>query len=72
MVPPFSTTDRILSESFYDVEDVNVTKLTPEHYSAEDIVDQRRTGELHGQGWRALGDALEAILSSGFGFASGG
>ena len=63
VVPPFSTTDRIL-ESFYDVEDVNVTKLTPEHYSAEDIVDQE-TGELLAKAGAALGDALEAILSSG-------
>ena len=62
VVPPFSTTDRIL-ESFYDVEDVSVTKLTPEHYSAEDIVDQE-TGELLAKA-AALGDALEAILSSG-------
>ncbi|MAV55344.1 MAG: DNA-directed RNA polymerase subunit beta [Phycisphaerae bacterium] len=63
VVPPFSTTDRIL-ESFYDVEDVKVTKLTPEHYSAEDIVDQE-TGELLAKAGAALGDALEAILSSG-------
>ncbi len=34
----FSSTDKLL-ELFYDVQDIKVEKLKPEHYSAEMIID---------------------------------
>jgi DNA-directed RNA polymerase subunit beta len=59
----FSSTDKIL-ELFYDVQDVKVEKLRPEHYSAEMIIDQETGEELCRVGV-PIGDAIEAIQSSG-------
>ena len=61
----FSSTDRLL-ELFYDVEDVRVEKLRPEHYSAELIVDSDTGEELCRPG-AMIGDALEAIVAADLG-----
>jgi len=58
----FSSTDKIL-ELFYEVKDVKVEKLKPEHYSAEMIVDTDTGEELCTVG-RMIGDAIEAIQAS--------
>ncbi len=58
----FSTSDGLLS-LFYDVEDVKVEKLKPDHYSAELIVDQDTGEELCRVGAQ-IGDAIEAISAS--------
>ncbi len=58
----FSSTDRLL-ELFYEVEDVRVEKLRPEHYSAEYIVDSDTGEELCRPG-AVIGDALEAIVAA--------
>ncbi len=57
-----ASTDRLL-ELFYDVEDVRVEQLRPEHYSAELIVDSDTGEELCRPGVM-LGDALEAIIAA--------
>jgi len=59
----FSSTDKIL-ELFYDVEDIKVEKLKPEHYSAEVIIDSETGEELCRVGAQ-IGDAFEAIQASG-------
>jgi DNA-directed RNA polymerase subunit beta len=59
----FSSTDRIL-ELFYDVQDVKVEKLKPEHFSAEMIIDQETGEELCRVG-APIGSAIEAIQASG-------
>ncbi|QOJ18566.1 MAG: DNA-directed RNA polymerase subunit beta [Phycisphaeraceae bacterium] len=59
----FSTTDKILS-LFYEVQEVKVEKLRPEHYSAEFILDHSTGEELCKPGAQ-IGDAIEAIQSSG-------
>ena len=51
------STDQLL-ELFYDVENVKVEKLQPEHYSAEMIVDTDTGEELCSVG-REIGDAIE-------------
>ncbi|MBC23753.1 MAG: DNA-directed RNA polymerase subunit beta [Phycisphaerae bacterium] len=59
----FSSTDEILEE-FYDVSDVKVEKLSPEHYSAEMIIDTE-TGEEYCMVGAQIGErGLEAIQSS--------
>ncbi|MCH2142843.1 MAG: DNA-directed RNA polymerase subunit beta [Phycisphaerales bacterium] len=57
----FGSTEKIL-ESFYDVTDVPVAKLTPEHYSADLILSEE--GEELCRVGAPIGDALEAIQSS--------
>ena len=59
----FSSTDKIL-ELFYDVQEVKVEKLKPEHFSAEMIIDQETGEELCRVGV-PLGPALETIQASG-------
>ena len=59
----YSSTDRIL-ELFYDVQDVKVEKLRPEHYSAEMIIDTDTGEELCRVGAQ-IGPAIEAIQASG-------
>jgi len=58
----FSSTDKIL-ELFYDVREVKVAQLKPEHYSAEMILDQETGEELCRVGAQ-IGDAIEAIQAS--------
>ncbi len=58
----YSTTDKILS-LFYDVEEIKVEKLKPEHYAAEDIYDLTVGEELCRVGTQ-IGDAIEAIQAS--------
>ena len=60
--PALSQTDRIL-EQFYDVAEIKVEKLKPEHYSAEDILDSETGEELCRVGVM-IGDAIEAIQAS--------
>ncbi|TVQ51931.1 MAG: DNA-directed RNA polymerase subunit beta [Phycisphaerales bacterium] len=59
----FSSTDKLL-ELFYNVEEVKVEKLKPEHYSAEMIIDQETGEELCSVG-KPIGPALDMILASG-------
>ncbi|MGI9015324.1 MAG: DNA-directed RNA polymerase subunit beta [Phycisphaerales bacterium] len=59
----YSSTDKVLS-LFYNVQDIKVEKLKPEHYSAEYIVDQDSGEELCRVGVQ-IGDAIEAIQASG-------
>jgi DNA-directed RNA polymerase subunit beta len=59
----FSSTDKILG-LFYEVQNIKVEKLKPEHYSAEDILDQETGEELCRVG-RQIGDAIGAIQASG-------
>src|SRR5690606_28781074 len=59
----YSSTDRIL-ELFYDVQDVKVEKLRPEHYSAEMIIDTDTGEELCRVGAQ-IGPAIEASQASG-------
>jgi DNA-directed RNA polymerase subunit beta len=61
----FSSTDKMLG-LFYDVRDIKVAKLMPEHYSAEMIVDTETGEELCTVG-RPIGDAIEAIQASELG-----
>jgi DNA-directed RNA polymerase subunit beta len=58
----YSSTERIIEE-FYDVEEVPVKKLRPEHYSAELIIDSDTGEELCREGAQ-IGDNVEAILAS--------
>jgi DNA-directed RNA polymerase subunit beta len=58
----FSSTDRIL-EHFYDVVDLKVEKLKPEHFSAEMIVDQDSGEELCRVG-APIGDKIDTIQAS--------
>ncbi len=58
----YSSTDKLL-ELFFNVKDVKIEKLKPEHYSAEMIIDTDTGEELCRIGAQ-LGDALEAIQSS--------
>jgi DNA-directed RNA polymerase subunit beta len=58
----FSSTDRLL-ELFYEVQEVKVEKLRPEHYSAEMIIDSETGEELCLVGAQ-IGTALEAIHGS--------
>jgi DNA-directed RNA polymerase subunit beta len=56
----YSTTDKLL-ELFYDITEIKLEKLQPEHYTAEPIIDEdgvevRRAGTQ-------IGDAIENILS---------
>ena len=62
--PPFSTTDGLLSQ-FYDIKEVSAKKVSPEHYSADLIIDQETGEELCRIG-ELIGDGAEAIQSSGF------
>jgi DNA-directed RNA polymerase subunit beta len=59
----YSSTDKIL-ELFYDVQEVKVEKLKPEHFSAEMIIDQETGEELCRVG-APLGNAIETIQASG-------
>ncbi len=58
----FSDTEKIL-ELFYDIEDVRVEKLKPEHYSAELIIDQDTGEELCKVGV-PFGDKVPTIQAS--------
>jgi DNA-directed RNA polymerase subunit beta len=58
----FADTERILS-MFYEVEDVRVEKLRPEHYSAELIIDQDTGEELCKVGV-PFGDKVPTIQAS--------
>ena len=62
-MPPLSSTDAIL-EAFYDVEEIPVAHLRPEHYSADVIIDTDSGEELCRVG-AMIGDAIEAIQASG-------
>ena len=57
----FGSTEKIL-ESFYDVTEVNVASLLPEHYSAELILNEE--GEELCRVGEPIGDAIDAIQSS--------
>jgi DNA-directed RNA polymerase subunit beta len=59
----YSSTDKIL-ELFYEVQELKVEKLKPEHYSAEMIIDQETGEELCRVGV-PLGPAIETIQASG-------
>ena len=59
----YSSTDKLL-ELFYDVEDLKVEKLHPEHYSAELIIDTDTGEELCRPG-AMIGDVIETIQASG-------
>jgi DNA-directed RNA polymerase subunit beta len=58
----FSSTDDLL-ELFYDVQELKVEKLAPEHYSAEMIIDTDTGEELCRVGAQ-IGTAIEAIQAS--------
>jgi DNA-directed RNA polymerase subunit beta len=58
----YSSTDKLL-ELFYDVQEIKVEKLRPEHYSAEVIIDTDSGEELCRVGAQ-IGDAIEAIQAS--------
>ena len=58
----FSDTEKILS-MFYEIEDVRVAKLKPEHYSAELIIDLDTGEELCKVGV-AFGDKVATIQAS--------
>ncbi|MBL9118737.1 MAG: DNA-directed RNA polymerase subunit beta [Phycisphaerae bacterium] len=58
----YSSTDKIL-ELFYDVVDLKVEKLKPEHFSAEMIVDQDTGEELCRVG-APIGDKIDTIQAS--------
>ncbi|MHC5004078.1 MAG: DNA-directed RNA polymerase subunit beta, partial [Planctomycetota bacterium] len=58
----FSSTDKLL-ELFYEVKDVKVEKLHPQHYSAEMILDSETGEELCRVGAQ-IGSAIEAIQAS--------
>ncbi len=58
----FSDTEKIL-QMFYEVEDVRVEKLKPEHYSAELIIDQDTGEELCKVGV-PFGDKVATIQAS--------
>ena len=58
----YSSTDKIL-ELFYDVQDLKVEKLKPEHYSAEMILDTDTGEELCRVG-APIGSAIEAIQAA--------
>ena len=57
----FSSTEKIL-ELFHDVVDIKVENLTPEHYSAEQVVNEE--GEEICRIGAPIGDAIDAIQSS--------
>ena len=59
----YSSTDKLL-ELFYEVEDLKVEKLHPEHYSAELIIDTDTGEELCRPG-AMIGDVIETIQASG-------
>jgi len=58
----YSSTDKIL-ELFYDVVDLKVEKLKPEHFSAEMIVDSDSGEELCRVG-AMIGDKIDTIQAS--------
>ncbi len=58
----YSSTDKIL-EMFYDVVDLKVEKLKPEHFSAEMIVDSDSGEELCRVG-AMIGDKIDTIQAS--------
>ncbi|MCH7545955.1 MAG: DNA-directed RNA polymerase subunit beta [Planctomycetes bacterium] len=58
----YSSTDKLL-ELFYNVDEVKVEKIKPEHYSAEMIVDTDTGEELCRVGVQ-IGTAIEAIQAS--------
>ncbi|MEM7228043.1 MAG: DNA-directed RNA polymerase subunit beta [Planctomycetota bacterium] len=60
---PYSATETIL-DLFYDVQELKVEKLQPEHYSAEMIIDSETGEELCRVGAQ-IGPAIEAIQASG-------
>ena len=58
----YSSTEKLL-ELFYEVREIKVAKLLPEHFSAEMIVDTDTGEELCTVG-RPIGDAIETIQAS--------
>ena len=60
--PRFSSTDQLL-ELFYEVDDVKVERLKPEHYAAELIIDTDTGEELCRPG-AVLGDNVPTIQAS--------
>ena len=61
----FSSTDRLL-ELFYDVEEINVEKLKPEHYAAELVIDSDTGEELCRVG-APIGELVSTIQASNLG-----
>ena len=59
----YSTTEQIL-DAFYEVEDLAAKKLTPNHYSAELIIDSETGEELCRVGAQLGEKGLENILAS--------
>jgi DNA-directed RNA polymerase subunit beta len=59
----FSSTDTLL-DLFYEVQEIKVEKLKPEHYSAEMIIDTDTGEELCRVGAQ-IGSAIDAIQASG-------
>ncbi len=59
---PLATTDQLL-RIFYEVSEVKVADVAPEHYAADTIFDTETGEELVHVGKR-IGDAAEAILNS--------
>ena len=59
----YSTTEKILEE-FYEVEDMPAKKLTPNHFSAELIIDSETGEELCRVGAQLGEKGLENILAS--------
>jgi DNA-directed RNA polymerase subunit beta len=56
----YSTTDKLL-DLFYEVKEIKLEKLLPEHYTAEPIFDEEGV-ELRRAGTQ-IGDAIEQILA---------
>ena len=61
----FSSTDRLL-ELFYDVEEISVEKLKPEHYAAELVIDSDTGEELCRVG-APIGELVSTIQASNLG-----
>ncbi len=59
---PYASTDGLLS-IFYEVSEIKVQDIAPEHYAAQTIYDTE-TGEELVHVARQIGDAVEAILNS--------
>ena len=61
----YSSTDRLL-ELFYEVEEIKVAKLKPEHYAAELVIDSDTGEELCRVG-APIGDMVATIQASNLG-----
>ncbi len=58
----YSTTESLLNE-FYDIEEITIGKLKPEHYTASAIIDTETGEELVGVA-RQIGDAIGEVQAS--------